>query len=322
MATPQATRLPEAAGLEVAGLTADSGQVAPGYLFAALPGSRADGTAFIGEAVARGAVAVLAPEGTELPQGAEAALLLVDPEPRRRLALMAAAFHGCQPAHSVAVTGTNGKTSVASFTRQLWQALGYRAASLGTLGLEPPRAGAPKALTTPDPVELARVLAELAADNFDYLVMEASSHGLEQYRLDGVKLTAAAFTNLSRDHLDYHGSMENYFAAKRRLFEALLPRDGTAVLNADVPEFEALASLCRARGQRVIGYGRGGRELKLLDLVPEDAQLHLALEVFGRTTRLALPVAGTFRARWSWTSDDHTAELQSRGHLVCRLLLE
>ena len=139
------------------------------------------------------------------------------------------------------------------------------------------------------------MLNELADDGFNYLVMEASSHGLEQYRLDGVTIQAAAFTNLSRDHLDYHGSMESYFAAKRRLFEALLPTSGTAVLNADVPEFEGLSSLCRARGQRVIGYGRGGRELKLLDLVPEDAQLQLALEIFGRTLRLALPVAGTFQ---------------------------
>jgi UDP-N-acetylmuramoyl-L-alanyl-D-glutamate--2,6-diaminopimelate ligase len=290
-----AAKVPEASSLEVTGLTADSRQVATGYLFAALPGSRADGRAYIAEAVQRGAVAVLAPEGTRLPEAAQAAVLLVDPEPRRRLALMAAAFYGRQPRYSAAVTGTNGKTSVASFTRQLWDALGYRAASLGTLGLEPPRPGAPKALTTPDPVELARVLNELADDGFNYLVMEASSHGLEQYRLDGVTIQAAAFTNLSRDHLDYHGSMESYFAAKRRLFEALLPTSGTAVLNADVPEFEGLSSLCRARGQRVIGYGRGGRELKLLDLVPEDAQLQLALEIFGRTLRLALPVAGTFQ---------------------------
>jgi len=297
MEKAEAVVVPEAIGREVRGLTADSRRVEPGYLFAALPGSRADGRDFIAEALERGAVAVLAPEGSELPKGRQVhdAVLLTDPEPRRRLALLAAAFHGRQPRCSAAVTGTNGKTSVASFTRQLWEALGYRAASLGTLGLEPARAGAPTALTTPDPVELARVLAELAAEEVDHLVLEASSHGLEQQRLDGVELGAAAFTNLSRDHLDYHGSQEAYFAAKRRLFETLLPAGGTAVLNADVPEFEALSSLCRARGQSVIGYGRGGRELKLLELVPEDARLHLALEIFGRTTRLALPLAGTFQ---------------------------
>jgi len=286
---------PAIAGIEVTGLTADSRRVVPGDLFAALPGSRADGRAFIGEALARGAAAVLAPEGTSLPPCERPVALLTDPEPRRRLALLAAAFHGAQPRRVAAVTGTNGKTSVATFTRQLWEALGHRAASLGTLGLEPERPGAPKALTTPDPVELARVLAELAGDGFDHLVMEASSHGLDQFRLDGVRLQAAAFTNLSRDHLDYHGSMEAYLAAKRRLFEVLLPPGGTAVLNADAPEFEILAKACRARGQRVLGYGRGGRELKLLELVPEDAHLVLAVEVFGRPSRLALPVAGTFQ---------------------------
>lgn len=295
IAKAQGVMVPGAEGREVTGLTADSRLVQPGYLFAALPGSRTDGRAFITEALARGAVAVLAPEDTELPAEQREAVVLRDPSPRRRLALMAAAFYGDQPRHCVAVTGTNGKTSVASFTRQLWEGLGYRAASLGTLGLEPPRENAPKALTTPDPIELARALAELAADGFSHLAMEASSHGLAQNRLDGVRLQAAAFTNLSRDHLDYHGSMEAYLAAKHRLFETLLSPDGTAVLNADAPEFEALSSLCRARGQRVIGYGRGGRELKLLELVPEDARLHLVMEVFGRPTRLALPIAGTFQ---------------------------
>ncbi|WP_366553955.1 UDP-N-acetylmuramoyl-L-alanyl-D-glutamate--2,6-diaminopimelate ligase [Aquibaculum sediminis] len=287
--------LPQASRIEVRGLTADSRQVAPGFLFAALPGSRADGRAFIPEALRRGAVAVLAPEGTSLPAEAGDAVLIADPEPRHRLAKMAAAFHGRQPRRIAAVTGTNGKTSVASFTRQIWQALGHQAASLGTLGLEPERAGAPKALTTPDPVVLASLLAELADEGVDHLVLEASSHGLDQYRLDGLRLSAAAFTNLSRDHLDYHSSMESYFAAKRRLFEELLPAEGTAVLNADAPEFETLAKLCRARGQRVLGYGRGGRELKLLDLVPADAHLQLALEIFGRSHHLALPVAGTFQ---------------------------
>src|SRR5690625_3730633 len=191
-----APALPVAAGLEVTGLTADSRQVAPGHLFAALPGSRADGRDFIAEALARGATAVLAPEGTRLPASEEEVAFLTDPQPRRRLALLAAAFYGRQPRQSVAVTGTNGKTSVARFTRQLWQALGFRAASLGTLGLEPARPGTLASLTTPDPVALQRCVAELTDAGFDHLVMEASSHGLEQHRVDGLQFRAAAFTNL------------------------------------------------------------------------------------------------------------------------------
>ena len=149
---------------------------------------------------------------------------------------MAALYHQRQPRNIAAVTGTNGKTSVAEFTRQIWALLGRQAASLGTLGLIPARAGAPASLTTPDPVELHRCLGALAKEGTEHLAIEASSHGLEQFRLDGVRVSAAAFTNLSRDHLDYHGSMAAYLSAKQRLFTELLPEDGTAVLNADVPE--------------------------------------------------------------------------------------
>ncbi len=214
------------AEVEISGLTADSRQVGAGYLFAALPGSRADGRDFIPQALEKGAAAVLAPEGTLLPETAQdearPVALITDPNPRRRLALLAARFYGCQPETVAAVTGTNGKTSVASFTRQIWQALGHDAASLGTLGLQPPRADAPASLTTPDSVELHRCLATLARDHIDHVVLEASSHGLDQSRLDGVRVSAAAFTNLTRDHLDYHGTMEAYLAAKLRLFTGLL----------------------------------------------------------------------------------------------------
>ena len=287
---------------EVTGLTADSRRVRQGYLFAAIPGHQQDGRAFIGEAMARGAVAILAPSGTHiedrdrLKSNARPVLLICDDEPRRRLALMAALFYKQQPRHIAAVTGTNGKTSVASFTRQIWTALGRRAASLGTLGLQPPRADAPAALTTPDPVELMRCLADLAGDGFDHLAMEASSHGLDQFRLDGVRVSAAAFTNLSRDHLDYHADMAGYFAAKQRLFTELLPQGATAVLNADIPEFEALAAGCRARGQRVLSYGTAGRDLKLLSLTPRPGRLDLEVEVLGLGRALSLPLAGTFQA--------------------------
>jgi len=281
---------------EIRGLTADSRAVERGFLFAALPGSRHDGRAFIAEAVARGAVAVLAPQGTALPEGAGAAALVTDDNPRRRLALMAARFYEVQPRSIAAVTGTNGKTSVASFTRQIWQRLGYRAASLGTLGLVPARPNAPKSLTTPDPVELHRCLAALARDGIDHLVMEASSHGLDQHRLDGVRVTAAAFTNVTRDHLDYHGSMAAYLAAKRRLFAELLAADGTAVLNADDPAAAALAEACAARGLRVMTYGSRGRDLRLLRQEPTQDGQRLTLEIDGRRHEVSLLLAGTFQA--------------------------
>lgn len=285
----------------ITGLTADSRRVAPGYLFAALNGSQADGRRFIPQAIAKGAVAVLAETGTTLSdteqRSADSEIrLITDENPRRRLALLAARFYGEQPGYIAAVTGTNGKTSVADFCRQIWQGEGYNAASLGTLGLMPPMAGAPKALTTPDPVELQRCLADLTSNGVEHLVLEASSHGLDQYRLDGVDLKAAAFTNLSRDHLDYHGSFDAYLAAKARLFKELLWSGGTAVLNADVPAFQSLREVCDARGIKVWSYGRKGRELHLLkqELTPEGQRL--TLQVFGKQLEVELGLVGVFQA--------------------------
>jgi UDP-N-acetylmuramoyl-L-alanyl-D-glutamate--2,6-diaminopimelate ligase len=287
--------------VEISGLTADSRQVAAGYLFAALPGSRADGRDFIPQALEKGAAAVLAPEGTVLPETppgeARTVALITDFNPRRRLALLAARFYGCQPETVAAVTGTNGKTSVASFTRQIWQALGQEAASLGTLGLQPPRADAPASLTTPDSVELHRCLATLARDHIDHVVLEASSHGLDQSRLDGVRVSAAAFTNLTRDHLDYHGTMEAYLAAKLRLFTGLLQDGGAAVVNIDDPAGADVVAACRARGVRLITYGKSeGAELRLLAQQPTATGQNLKLSVFGKACDVALPVAGAFQA--------------------------
>jgi UDP-N-acetylmuramoyl-L-alanyl-D-glutamate--2,6-diaminopimelate ligase len=200
--------------VEIAGITADSRRVAPGFLFAALPGSRTDGRAFIAEAVSRGAVAVLAPQGTAWPPGVPPRPLLEDPEPRRRLAQLAAGLAGRQPRVVVAVTGTNGKTSTVEFLRQIWTAGDKPAASLGTLGVIAPGVDPGPGLTTPDPVSLAETLASLARSGVQHAAMEASSHGLDQFRLDGVRLAAAAFTNLTRDHLDYHGSVDAYRTAK------------------------------------------------------------------------------------------------------------
>ena len=282
--------------LEIRGLSADSRKVAPGYLFAALPGSRNDGRAFIGEAITRGAVAVLAVPGTSLGAPGRPVALLTDDNPRRRLALIAARYFGRQPATIAAVTGTNGKTSVVEFARQIWAHMGQRAASLGTLGLQPPRSDAPASLTTPDPVELHRCLAALAGEGIEHLAMEASSHGLDQYRLDGVELRAAAFTNLSRDHLDYHGSPAAYLAAKQRLFTELVTPGGAAVLNADVAEFETLRAVSQARGLRIFSYGTAGGELRLLRHAAAAEGQSLTLQLLGRRHDIALPLAGRFQA--------------------------
>jgi UDP-N-acetylmuramoyl-L-alanyl-D-glutamate--2,6-diaminopimelate ligase len=281
---------------EILGISADSRQVRPGFLFAALPGSKVDGREFIADAAARGAVAVLAPHNTLLPAGLARLPLVADDNPRRRLALAAARFHGRQPRTLVAVTGTNGKTSVAEFTRQLWAALGAPAASLGTLGLIAADRRRPGSLTTPDPVALHAALAELAAGGVEHAALEASSHGLDQFRLDGLTLAAAAFTNLSRDHLDYHGTMERYLAAKARLFEALLPPGAAAVLNADAEPFAGLAAACRARGLRVLSYGRAGADLRLEDLAPTAGGQRLAVSLLGERRALDFPVAGAFQA--------------------------
>jgi UDP-N-acetylmuramoyl-L-alanyl-D-glutamate--2,6-diaminopimelate ligase len=285
------TAPPGAEAIEIIGITADSRAVRPGFLFAAIPGSKLDGRRFIADAAAAGAVAVLAPTGTD------AALPVIGAaEPRRALALVAARFHGRQPATVVAVTGTNGKTSVASFVRQIWTALGLPAASIGTLGLEVPGRPARPSLTTPDPVALQADLAALAADGIEHLAMEASSHGLDQFRLDGVRLAAAGFTNLSRDHLDYHGSMAAYLEAKSALFQRLLPAGAAAVLNADVPEFATLAAIARGRAQRVIDYGTAASALRLVERRPTATGQDLALQAFGREVSLHLPLVGAFQA--------------------------
>lgn len=286
---------PTHAGPDIRGIAVDSRSVEAGFLFAALPGLATDGRRFIADAAARGAVAVLAPEDTVLPQGIDLALL-TDPNPRRRLALMAAAFHGPQPERVAAVTGTNGKTSTAEFARQLWADAGLAAASLGTLGIRAPGFERKGTLTTPDPVVLHAALAELAQRGIDRVALEASSHGLDQFRLDGIRIATAAFTNLTRDHLDYHADMAAYRAAKFRLFDAVMAPGGTAVLNADSGEFAALAELCRARGHRIVGYGRRGAEIRLLrqELHAEGQALEIVVD--GRQWTVDLPLAGAFQA--------------------------
>jgi len=279
---------------EVRGLTADSRAVEPGYVFAALPGSKTDGRAFIADAVAKGAICILAPDGTA---ALDTVPVIHDPDPRGKLARMAARFFGRQPTTMAAVTGTNGKTSVADFTRQIWQQAGHRAASLGTLGLVGDGLPAIPSLTTPDPVALHRLLKETAEAGIEHMVLEASSHGLDQRRLDGVDVSAAAFTNLSRDHLDYHGSMAAYHAAKAGLFERVLQDGGTGVVTADDPAGAKVLEICRRRGLRTLTFGAAeGADLRLVAKRPTPSGQTLTLDLMGERIEVALPLAGDFQA--------------------------
>jgi UDP-N-acetylmuramoyl-L-alanyl-D-glutamate--2,6-diaminopimelate ligase len=295
--------LPPPAGfsdLEILGLTADSRRVNPGFLFAALPGSRVHGGRFAAEAISAGAVAILTDSADTLrlsQQQRERIVIVTDANPQRRLALFAARFHGRQPRTIAAVTGTNGKTSVVHFTREIWAALGHPAAGLGTLGLVTTAEHRPGALTTPDPVALHRDLAGLTVQGIEHVAVEASSHGLHQFRLDGLTVAAAAFTNLTRDHLDYHGDMAHYRAAKERLFAELLPSEAPAVLNSDSAEFERLEALCRDRGHPVLGYGiNPAADFRLVAREPRAAGQVLLLEVLGQRHELVLPLVGQFQA--------------------------
>ena len=284
---------------QIAGVTADSRQVRPGWLFAALPGSAADGRAFIPRAIEAGAAAIIAePDTPDQPVP-----LVRSHDPRRLYALAARAFWDAEPEVIVAVTGTNGKTSVATFCRQVFARLGHVAASMGTLGLQLEHPGGevealtPPGLTTPDAAEVARWAAELAGRDVTRLALEASSHGLDQRRLDGLTLRAAGFTNLSQDHLDYHASMDAYRTAKLRLFEALLPRGASAVLNADAADFPAFAAAAVTHGQAVLSVGEAGQGVRLLARAPTSDGQRLTVQASGgEPTTVRLPLAGAFQA--------------------------
>ncbi|MBV9653876.1 MAG: UDP-N-acetylmuramoyl-L-alanyl-D-glutamate--2,6-diaminopimelate ligase [Acetobacteraceae bacterium] len=287
-----------AAGLDISGVSADSRDVQRGHLFVAVPGVRHDGRAFIADAVANGAAAVLAPPGTEWPPGTPPRPLIEDAEPRRKLAQFAAMLAGPQPATTVAVTGTNGKTSTAEFLRQLWALAGHPAASLGTLGLQAPGFEAGPGLTTPDPVTLANTLARLARAGVQRAALEASSHGLDQFRLDGVRLSAAAFTNLTRDHLDYHGDMAAYRQAKLRLFAELLPEGAPAIISTalDQETRAALRAIASARRLDLRTIGDDGDAIRLRRATPGPAGQQLEIAARGVTRSVDLPLPGRFQA--------------------------
>ncbi len=283
----------DARTIEVRGVSADSRSVAPGFLFAALKGTETDGTRFASEAVKRGAVAILAASDAVI--DADVAVVRAA-DPRRALALIAARIHPLQPQHLVAVTGTSGKTSVADFTRQIFAAAGHPAASIGTLGIVTAKGSEYGTHTTPDPVAFHETLDRLAREGITHAVVEASSQGLDQRRVDGLRIEAAAFTNLGRDHMDYHATVEDYLAAKLRLFEVVLPASGTAVIDMDGARAGDVLAIAKARGQRLIRVGKAGHEIRLIEIKPAGFRQVLAVDAFGKRREVTLPLAGAFQA--------------------------
>ena len=305
----------------VTGLTADSREVRPGFLFAALPGTETDGARFIPDAIAGGAVALLLPTGSAAAAGAEIPVVF-DDDPRRRLALMAARFFGLQPSIVAAVTGTNGKTSVAAFLRQIWAKLGHDAASLGTVGVVTGRGTRPLIHTTPEPVTLHRLLSELADEGVTHLALEASSHGLQQRRLDGVSVSAAAFTNISRDHLDYHDSFEAYLAEKMRLFEVLLEPSAPIVVDPEAPGADAVCSFASSENRRLVTVGPTGAHLKLVSAVQDGTGQRLRLTVESQHHELLLPLPGAFQVSNALTAAGLAIALGSEPASVLNALTE
>jgi len=282
------------ADIDIAGITADSRAVKPGHLFVAVPGAKADGLRFVGPAIAAGAAGVMAERAPEAALPGSIAFVRVA-NVRRALALAAAKFFPRQPETIAAVTGTSGKTSVAAFTRQIWSALGHDAASLGTIGLITEQRQVYGSLTTPDPVELHRSLDALAGEGVTHLAMEASSHGLDQHRLDGVRIKAAGFTNLTRDHLDYHPDVEAYLAAKLRLFSELLEPGRTAVIDVDHPHAGVVIAAAKTRGLEILTVGRKGDGVRLLDTAIDGFAQVLTIEHHEHRRRVRLPLVGAFQ---------------------------
>lgn len=277
---------------EVTGVALDSRHVKPGDVFFALTGVRTDGSRFVAQAVASGAVAVVTGQRLEI---AIPVPVIVTSNPRRALALAAARMFPRQPPVIAAVTGTSGKTSVAAFTRQIWEREGFSSASVGTIGLVSRKRTVYGSLTTPDPISLHQTLHDIAGEGVTHLALEASSHGLDQHRLDGVRVTAAAFTNLSRDHMDYHPTVEHYLGAKLRLFTDLVMADGSAVVVADHEHSQTVIEAARRRELRVMTVGRKGSDLKLIDARIDGFGQQLKVECEGCIRDLRLPLVGEFQ---------------------------
>ncbi len=285
---------PGASDIQVTGITAASAAVGPGAIFAGLPGAKVDGATFIPDAIARGAAAIIVGRGKGVVVPPGVALIEID-NPRAALAKIAAKFAGKQPEVAVAVKGTSGKTSVADFTRQIFSALGHKAASLGTIGIVKPDGAVYGSLTTPDPVTLHATLAVLADEGVTHLAFEASSHGLDQHRLDGVELSAAAFTNLGRDHMDYHPTVDAYLNAKLRLFTELLKPGQPAVINADGAYADQVIAAAKKRGLRILTVGAAGETLKRTSLTRDGFQQVIGVLAEGREYDVDLPLVGAYQ---------------------------
>jgi UDP-N-acetylmuramoyl-L-alanyl-D-glutamate--2,6-diaminopimelate ligase len=293
--------LPEAAidarqaAIDIAGLAADSRKVKSGFLFIAIAGAKADGAHFAKQAVTAGAVAVAA---EQRPQGLPPAVAFIQVKnARRALAVAAAKFYPRQPQTIAAVTGTSGKTSVAAFTRQIWSTLGFQSASIGTVGIVSPQGERYGSLTTPDPVDLHHTLDQLAGEGVTHLALEASSHGLDQRRLDGVRIAAGGFTNLSRDHLDYHPTIEAYLAAKLRLFEDLIVDGGTAVVGIDDCYAGQVVDAARKRRLKIMTVGEQGEDIKLAGGSIEGFAQVIDIVHGGRRYKVKLPLVGAFQVQ-------------------------
>ncbi len=291
---PDAEFDPRHAGLEAGGLTADSRAIKRGDVFVAIAGGKADGLRFADAAIAAGAAAIVADRLPQTPLSVNVPFVRVG-NTRRALAFIAAKFYPRQPHIIAAVTGTSGKTSVVAFTRQIWSALGHRAASIGTIGMVSPSGESYGSLTTPDPVALHRSLDTLAGDGITHLAIEASSHGLDQYRLDGLRIAAGGFTNITRDHLDYHPSFEAYLAAKLRLFEDLLAPGAAAVVDVDHDHANVVVAAAATHGLKVMTVGRSGTGIRLLHSVIDGFSQMLQLEYEQKHFRVHLPLVGEFQ---------------------------
>jgi len=273
------------------GLTCDSRHVKPGMIFAALPGTVSDGRDYIPKAIEKGAGAILS-----LPGLPKLSVPLIENEnPRLVYAQLAARFHPGQPKTLIAMTGTNGKSSTVEFLRQIWDSAGHKAACFGTLGVRTAKGHTPLSHTTPDAVDLHKALSQLKQDGVTHVAMEASSHGLDQYRLDGVKVSAAGFSNLTQDHFDYHSNVRQYFAAKARLFTELTPPRADVVINVDDAYGRQIADICKARGQSVLSIGWQGKDIAIKAIKAKPSSQNVSLDVLGKSHKFELPLAGAFQ---------------------------
>ena len=282
--------------LNILGLTSDSRKIKPGFLFIAQKGGVYDGEKFISKAIKAGAGAILTKNAPKKPDN-QRVPILTSGTPRKCAALLAAKFYSFQPKNIAAITGTNGKTSVVNFLSQIWKKLGTKSATLGTLGFVSERSNFNTSLTTPDPIFIHKNLVKLKKDKINFLALEASSHGIEQNRIDGLNINTAAFTNLSHDHLDYHKNIKNYFAAKKRLFEEVIQERSNVILNVDSGVFNDLLKVCKRRKHKIITYGQKTGDLRFINSRNYKKGQIFSFSAFGETFETNVPLFGKFQLK-------------------------